>query len=35
MTDYLPGIQVIATGRSSLELANSVNEPLTGRKVEL
>jgi predicted AAA+ superfamily ATPase len=32
ITDQLPGIQVIATGSSSFELANRSNEPLTGRK---
>jgi predicted AAA+ superfamily ATPase len=32
--DNFPGIQVIATGSSSFELANEVNEPLTGRKWE-
>jgi predicted AAA+ superfamily ATPase len=30
----LPEIQVIATGSSSFDLANRVNEPLTGRKWE-
>jgi len=34
ITDTMPGIQLIATGSSSFELANSVNEPLTGRKWE-
>jgi len=34
ITDSIPGVQVIATGSSSFELANSVNEPLTGRKWE-
>jgi predicted AAA+ superfamily ATPase len=34
ITDYIPGIQLIATGSSSFELANRVNEPLTGRKWE-
>lgn len=34
ITDTLPEIQLIATGSSSFELANSVNEPLTGRKWE-
>ena len=33
-TDYLDGIKVIATGSSSFDLANKVNEPLTGRKWE-
>jgi len=33
-TDYLAGIKVIATGSSSFDLANKVNEPLTGRKWE-
>jgi len=32
--DQLPGVQVIATGSSSFELANRLNEPLTGRKWE-
>ncbi len=30
--DQLPDIQVIATGSSSFELANHLNEPLTGRQ---
>lgn len=34
ITDSLPEIQLIATGSSSFELANKVNEPLTGRKWE-
>jgi uncharacterized protein len=34
ITDYLPEIQVIATGSSAFELRNSLNEPLTGRKFE-
>ncbi len=34
ITDQLPEIQLLATGSSSFELANSVNEPLTGRKWE-
>lgn len=34
ITDEIPKIQLIATGSSSFELANSVNEPLTGRKWE-
>jgi len=34
ITDSLPEIQLIATGSSSFELANSINEPLTGRKWE-
>ena len=32
--DTIDGIQLIATGSSSFELANKVNEPLTGRKWE-
>jgi predicted AAA+ superfamily ATPase len=32
--DSLPEVQLIATGSSSFELANKVNEPLTGRKWE-
>lgn len=34
ITDNLPGVQLIATGSSSFDLANSVQEPLTGRKHE-
>ena len=33
-TDYLDNIKVIATGSSSFDLANKINEPLTGRKWE-
>ncbi|MCL2435089.1 MAG: ATP-binding protein [Lentimicrobiaceae bacterium] len=32
ITDNLPDIQLVATGSSSFELANKINEPLTGRK---
>ena len=32
--DTIPDVQLIATGSSSFELANKVNEPLTGRKWE-
>ena len=34
MVDNLEGIQIIATGSSSFELADKLNEPLTGRKYE-
>lgn len=34
MIDELKGVQVLATGSSSFELANRINEPLTGRKYE-
>ncbi len=34
VTDNIPEVQVIATGSSAFELANEVNEPLTGRKWE-
>lgn len=34
ITDQIPGVQLIATGSSAFELANKVNEPLTGRKWE-
>ena len=33
-TDYLIGTKIIATGSSSFDLANKINEPLTGRKWE-
>lgn len=32
--DHQPDIQLIATGSSAFELANQINEPLTGRKWE-
>lgn len=32
--DNIPGVKVIATGSSAFELANKINEPLTGRKWE-
>jgi len=32
--DQIPNVRVIASGSSSFELANRVNEPLTGRKWE-
>jgi uncharacterized protein len=34
LVDNLKNIQLIATGSSALELANEINEPLTGRKWE-
>lgn len=34
ITDQIPEVQLIVTGSSALELANEVNEPLTGRKWE-
>lgn len=34
ITDNIKDLQVIATGSSSFELANNINEPLTGRKWE-
>jgi predicted AAA+ superfamily ATPase len=34
IVDQLKDIQVIATGSSAFELANEINEPLTGRKWE-
>lgn len=35
MVDQIKSVQVIATGSSSFELANKLNEPLTGRKYEM
>lgn len=32
--DSMPEVQIIATGSSSFELSNKVNEPLTGRALE-
>ena len=34
IVDHIPEIQLIATGSSSFDLANRINEPLTGRKWE-
>ncbi len=34
ITDTLQDIQLVATGSSSFDLANNINEPLTGRKWE-
>jgi len=34
ITDNMPDIQLLVTGSSALELANTINEPLTGRKYE-
>ena len=35
IVDHVPGIQVIATGSSSFDLAKDIGEPLTGRKYVL
>jgi predicted AAA+ superfamily ATPase len=32
LVDHFPGLQILVTGSSSLELADRVHEPLTGRK---
>ena len=34
VTDHIKDVQVVATGSSAFELANKINEPLTGRKYE-
>jgi hypothetical protein len=34
IVDNIPGVQIIASGSSSFELTNKINEPLTGRKYE-
>ena len=34
ITDKIPDVQLIVSGSSALELANKINEPLTGRKYE-
>ena len=34
ITDNIPDVQVVATGSSSFDLSNKINEPLTGRKLE-
>lgn len=33
LIDTYPELQIIATGSSSFDLANEINEPLTGRKI--
>ena len=33
IVDFLPDIQIIATGSSSFDLANKISEPLTGRNI--
>ena len=32
ITDQMPEVQLLASGSSSFDLANKINEPLTGRK---
>ncbi|MDR1833015.1 MAG: ATP-binding protein [Fusobacteriaceae bacterium] len=34
VTDAIPGVRLVASGSSSFDLANKLNEPLTGRKRE-
>jgi len=34
ITDEIPDVQLVASGSSAFELANNLNEPLTGRKWE-
>ncbi len=34
LSDEFPKLKIIATGSSSFDLSNKINEPLTGRKVE-
>lgn len=34
ITDEIPGVQLLASGSSALELTDEINEPLTGRKWE-
>jgi uncharacterized protein len=34
ITDQLPDVQLLASGSSSLDLVNEINEPLTGKKWE-
>ena len=34
ITDHIPEVSIIASGSSSFDLANKINEPLTGRKWE-
>ena len=34
ITDYMDNVQLFVSGSSSIDLANNINEPLTGRKLE-
>lgn len=34
ITDYIKDVRLFVSGSSSIELANNINEPLTGRKLE-
>jgi predicted AAA+ superfamily ATPase len=34
IVDNIPKVRIIASGSSSFDLANRINEPLTGRKFE-
>jgi len=34
ITDYVKNVQLFVSGSSSIDLANTINEPLTGRKLE-
>lgn len=34
ITDYIRNVRLFVSGSSSIELANKINEPLTGRKLE-
>jgi hypothetical protein len=34
ITDYLKEVRLFVSGSSSIDLANKINEPLTGRKIE-
>ena len=34
ITDYIQNVQLFVSGSSSIDLANKINEPLTGRKLE-
>ena len=34
ITDYIKNVQLFVSGSSSIDLANKINEPLTGRKLE-
>ncbi len=34
IADYIPDVRLFVSGSSSIDLANKINEPLTGRKLE-
>ncbi len=35
MTDNFPGLNILVSGSSAIEISSDINEPLTGRKIEM